>query len=576
MAWVVRALVFLAPLVTGWVSVRVLSASFLRPDGWVGLVCWGLQAVAVASITAMVVDRLAQRALPLATLMGMSMTFPDQAPSRFSVAMRAGTVRKLQTRLESLERHGLGDDPQQAAERAIELVTVLGRHDRLTRGHTERVRAYADLIAVELGLDEHDRQMLAWGVTLHDIGKLTVPPEILNKDGRPTDEEWAVLSAHPAEGARLLEPLADWLGHWVKAAGEHHERWDGNGYPKGLTGTQISLAGRITAVADAYDVITSHRSYKTPLSTGAARKELVDCAGTQFDPAIVRALLKASLRPPRGVAGVVSWLPELPGLVTVTQSIGAAPAAVATIAVAATAPLVGLAPAEPPPGLADVSNPPVVSVDERDDDPSGTTAMTVAGEEGDLLVASIPTADQQVTGSTAGVDSTLPTTTATPSSDGADEPPTSVTPGSIPATVTSPSTTAATGPATSATTTTPTTTTTPATITAPPTTASATTTPTTTTGLPGPTAQDDVGTQREGKQKQYDVLGNDTPDDAPIDPATLTVVTPPAHGTAQVWASNKIRYDAADGHTGTVVIVYEICDTANRCSRATLTVTLTP
>ncbi len=94
------------------------------------------------------------------------------------------------------------------------MVGALGSHERLTRGHTERVRAHADLIGEELGLSSRDREMLHWAAMVHDIGKLTVPPEVLNKDGHPTDQEWAVLRQHLAAGGDMLEPLAPWLGEW--------------------------------------------------------------------------------------------------------------------------------------------------------------------------------------------------------------------------------------------------------------------------------------------------------------------------------------------------------------------------
>ncbi len=115
---------------------------------------------------------------------------------------------------------------------------------------------------------------------LHDLGKLNVPSEILNKPGSPDETEWAILQTHPTAAAELLEPLRPWLGDWINAAAEHHERWDGAGYPLGLAGTEISLAGRITAVADAFDVITSRRSYKESMSAETARQELIRCAGS--------------------------------------------------------------------------------------------------------------------------------------------------------------------------------------------------------------------------------------------------------------------------------------------------------
>lgn len=376
----VRVLVFVVPVVAAWVAVRVLAQFFFQPLGWIGLGVWAIQALIVGAAAAAVVDRFTRRALPLATLLGMTLTFPDQAPSRFSVAMRTGTVRQMKKRLEELEANGLSDDTQKAAEQAIELVSLLGRHERLTRGHTERVRAYADMIAGEMGLPDHDRQMLAWGVLLHDIGKLSVPPEILNKNGRPTDEEWAILQTHPAEGARILEPLTPWLGDWALAASEHHERWDGNGYPNKLSGREISLAGRITAVADAYDVITSRRSYKAPMSIESARQELVRCSKTQFDPAVVRAMLGASIEDKRRVGRLLAWLPEVPGLAAISQAAALIPPAVVATALATTG-AVAASPARPDTALAFASSEPVVqTTDDQQaapsDDSVGTSSTT--------------------------------------------------------------------------------------------------------------------------------------------------------------------------------------------------------
>lgn len=341
LAIAVRFVAFAVPVVAAYLAIRLVGAWLYRPDGWTGLGLWIAQAAAVGAVVSNVVGRLTRRLLPLATLLRLTLIFPDKAPSRFGVALRSGTVRQMRLRARELERDGLGSTAAEAAENAIVLVNGLGRHDRLTRGHTERVRAYADLIAEEMGLSETDRNWLAWGVLLHDVGKMTVPPGVLNKAERLTDDEWQILKNHPAAGAEMLRPLAPWLGEWVLAAGEHHERWDGRGYPAGLREHEISVAGRITAVADAYDVITSKRSYKDPMSAEAARQELVDCSGTQFDPVVVRAMLAASIGHSPAI-GSLAWLTDIP-VVRGAVAIGASPVAgmVATTAIT-TAALLGL------------------------------------------------------------------------------------------------------------------------------------------------------------------------------------------------------------------------------------------
>ena len=194
----------------------------------------------------------------------------------------------------------------------------MSRHDRLTRGHSERVRAYADLIGQQLRLDDESTVKLHWAALVHDVGKLDVPAEILTKKGRPTQQEWMlVLQQHPGASRRYLRGLDEWLGEWGRAATEHHERIDGDGYPLGLRGDEISLAGRIVAVADAFDVMTSARSYKKPHPAARARAELAENAGTQFDPDIVRAFLSVSLREVRLVMGPLAFSVAAPTLAQV-------------------------------------------------------------------------------------------------------------------------------------------------------------------------------------------------------------------------------------------------------------------
>ena len=194
----------------------------------------------------------------------------------------------------------------------LALVTALSSHDRRTRGHSERVRAYTDLIADELRLPQADRDRLRWSALLHDVGKLIVHVDILNKAGTPTEAEWEVIRRHPQEGRRLIEPLMEWLGEWGHAVEQHHENFDGTGYPFGLVGDQISFGARIVSVADAFEVMTAARSYKSPMSPAAAREELTRCAGTQFDPAIVRAFLDISVGRQRWIIGPLAWLFDVP------------------------------------------------------------------------------------------------------------------------------------------------------------------------------------------------------------------------------------------------------------------------
>jgi hypothetical protein len=221
-------------------------------------------------------------------------------------------LRDVEEQVAYARKHGIADDATRAAEQLLTLMAALTWHDRRTRGHSGRVRVYTDLLADEMGLSDYDRDRLRWASLLHDIGKLSVHERVLNKPGKPTESQWQRLKAHPEAGQRMLGPLAEWLGPWADAVRDHHERFDGEGYPRGLRGREISLAGRMVAVADAYEVMTTARSYKRPMSAEKAAEELAACAGSQFDPAIVRAFLAIPLRRLRWAMGPFGWLAQLP------------------------------------------------------------------------------------------------------------------------------------------------------------------------------------------------------------------------------------------------------------------------
>jgi putative nucleotidyltransferase with HDIG domain len=296
----VRVVVVAVPLVVSFLVALALSHTLPAPEPFAQrLVRWlGIAAVSTGVLIGL--QHLARRLLPLAALLSLTLVFPDTAPSRFRLALRGASARDLDRALNDItaRRAGLvrpSGDTQHAAEELLVLVAALSRHDRLTRGHSERVRAYAVMIGEEMGLDTGDLDRLRWAALLHDVGKMSVPAEILNKPGRLTDEEFAVVREHTTFGAELTDGLHAWLGDAVRAVDQHHERWSGGGYPYGLRGTQIVPAARIVAVADAFDVMTSSRSYKQPMAATDARAELERCAGSQFDPAVVRAMLSISL-----------------------------------------------------------------------------------------------------------------------------------------------------------------------------------------------------------------------------------------------------------------------------------------
>ena len=312
----------------------LLSHALPTPTSTSSLVQWWAIVLVVSTAALVVTDRFARRLLPLSVLLKLSLPFPDAPPSRIKVAIRSGSAKQLEKWAEQVTAQGQTDAKALAAQDLLGLVAALSAHDRRSRGHSERVRVYTDLMADQLGLSKDDADKLRWAGLLHDIGKLTVPGEILNKPGVPDQAEWEIIRRHPLEGQRLIEPVRAWLGPWSLAVIDHHERWDGSGYPNGLHGAHISLAGRVIAVTDSYEVMTATRSYKKPMSARAAREELTRSAGSHFDPAIVRAFLNMPLGRVSWALGPVAWLAQLPFLAQIPT--WGATAAMATTVIAAT------------------------------------------------------------------------------------------------------------------------------------------------------------------------------------------------------------------------------------------------
>ena len=399
----VRVLLVVVPLLIGWIAVRLASPYFFQPEGWIGFGFWMVQAITVAIATTAVTKQVADRFAPLSALLKLSLVFPDTAPSRFGLALRMGSTRSMKAKVVTT----LDADVGVAARQAIELVVQLGHHERKTRGHVERVRAYGELVGAELGITGEELEKLRWGLLLHDVGKLQVPAEILSKDGKPTDQEWQILRRHPADGAAMLEPLRPWLGHWIDSAGSHHEKWSGDGYPAGLSGNQIPLAGRICAVADAYDVMTSKRSYKDAGSHDDAREELVRCAGTHFDPDVVRAMLRVGITRAKSTS-MFGWLLEIRGVAEIAGQ--AAQLTVAPVAVTAGI-VAGTAATLVTPGVLPESGPIPETIALVSEIPESTTTSKPVEEPAPSTTTSTPTVESEPTTSLALTETTAESTT---------------------------------------------------------------------------------------------------------------------------------------------------------------------
>ena len=180
------------------------------------------------------------------------------------------------------------------------LADMVENRDKGTGGHVERTTTYISILVDAMlanglyseQMNELDLELFVSSARLHDVGKIAISDLILNKPGKLTDEEFELMKTHTVEGERVIDQIVDRTGnaeflHNAKLfAGYHHERWDGKGYPYGLSGTDIPIQGRIMAFADVYDALISVRPYKKPFTTDEAEKMIMENAGSQFDPAI--------------------------------------------------------------------------------------------------------------------------------------------------------------------------------------------------------------------------------------------------------------------------------------------------
>lgn len=195
----------------------------------------------------------------------------------------ASSVRSAGERLESAYLQFVGS-----------LANALDARDRYTAGHSWRVSEFSCAVASALALTAQDVERIRIGALLHDIGKIGVADSVLQKAGRLTDEEFALVKQHPVIGRRILEGVQG-FSEFLGAVELHHENWDGTGYPKGQSGDETPIEARIIHVADAYDAMTTDRSYRRGMTHEKAISILVENAGTQFDPQVVQVFVKLPL-----------------------------------------------------------------------------------------------------------------------------------------------------------------------------------------------------------------------------------------------------------------------------------------
>jgi len=203
--------------------------------------------------------------------------------------------RRYETQLEELveQRTQELDQALDSVENAYRatlraLTAALETRDAETHGHSERVVTFSLRLGREYGLTGPQMKALEFGSLLHDIGKIGVPDAILRKPAKLTEEEWEHMREHPLHGQQILRGI-QFLEGAARVVAQHHEKWNGSGYPLGLKGTEIDICARIFSVADAFDAITSDRVYRHGRPYEAAAKELDEWAGKQFDPQVVEA-----------------------------------------------------------------------------------------------------------------------------------------------------------------------------------------------------------------------------------------------------------------------------------------------
>jgi putative nucleotidyltransferase with HDIG domain len=198
--------------------------------------------------------------------------------------------------------------PQAVLDTVTSLAFAIDAKDHYTQGHSQKVSAYAALIAEAMEMSEAEIDEIRLGAVLHDIGKVGIPEQILNKSGPLNPEEWETMKSHVVFGAKILEPLTP-LARVRDMVHHHHEYFDGSGYPHALRAEEIPLGARIIAVADAYDTITSDRTYKKGRTAEDALAELERCANAQFDARIVEIFVRVMKQQTNLIIEVASLTP---------------------------------------------------------------------------------------------------------------------------------------------------------------------------------------------------------------------------------------------------------------------------
>jgi diguanylate cyclase (GGDEF)-like protein/putative nucleotidyltransferase with HDIG domain len=208
---------------------------------------------------------------------------------------------RVRTYLAVLDRlsQSVGERDKDLINSLKTLMTVVNAKDKYTYGHSERVAHYAKMVGRRLGMVEEELRILEYGAFLHDVGKIEIPRDLLNKSGSFTKEEWHIMRQHPSWGAEILKP-AQILLPAVPMVLHHHENYDGTGYPHGLKGNEIPLFSRILRIVDSFDAITTYRPYRSPLPLDEALQDISQLSGSCYDPKIAATFLEVMKQSGKG------------------------------------------------------------------------------------------------------------------------------------------------------------------------------------------------------------------------------------------------------------------------------------
>ena len=280
-AWPVVLLALVAQLSFDFAgsAVRAGLVLGLRPNSQIRMMAWvwGVDAALtpIAFLIAMVAFGAPAAVIAVIPLLGLLAFLAQERRRRIDYALELGHAYRGTAFL-------LGD--------------VIEADDAYTGSHSRDVVDLVVAVSLELGLDPSEQRDAELTALLHDVGKIRIPAEIINKPGKLTDEEWEIMKTHTIEGERMLEKIGGLLGRVGHLVRSCHEHWDGGGYPDGLAGEETPLVARVVCACDAYNAMTTDRPYRPARSAGEALAEMRACAGTHFDPGVVAALEAVVLR----------------------------------------------------------------------------------------------------------------------------------------------------------------------------------------------------------------------------------------------------------------------------------------